>query len=201
MSMAIIPARIISVYGKCGSFGLSTGVVSSTGSIEGGPFSLIFDNPFHSYKYLSLNSKFRPTPFQKVLSLSGIALSDKYVIVADKGALSSDAMNKLRNQRITLMRPYPGGNKNSISIRQAVSAIEKRTGVKVDWERSRKNVGRNLDQYVLQSLLGWIYQEGECSRNIDADQLKRWRQTRLQQLARGELGMIIHQIDILARRV
>lgn len=60
---------------------------------------------------------------------------------------------------------------------------------------------RDDDRVVLHYLLQWIFGEAEQNPAIDTKQLTAWRQCRQRQLANGELGIIIHQVDILARKI
>ncbi len=60
---------------------------------------------------------------------------------------------------------------------------------------------RDDDHVVLRYLLHWIFGEAEKNRTVDASKLAAWRQCRQRQLSDGELGIIIHQLDILARKL
>lgn len=71
-----------------------------------------------------------------------------------------------------------------------------------DWNIVPNNGNyRNDDHVILRYLLQWIFSEAEKNRSIDATNLNHWFQYRLQQLAERQLGIIIHQLDILAQKV
>jgi hypothetical protein len=57
---------------------------------------------------------------------------------------------------------------------------------------------RDRDAEVLRTLLAWIRSESELRPAMDRGELERWHATRRQQLEHGELGMIVHQLDLLA---
>ncbi len=57
---------------------------------------------------------------------------------------------------------------------------------------------RNRDAVCLRALLDLLGGEGERSAGIDARALAAWRDSRLRQLEANSLGLIIHQVDILA---
>jgi hypothetical protein len=59
---------------------------------------------------------------------------------------------------------------------------------------------RDGDADVLRTLLATICMESERNPAIDREKLARWYATRTVQLERGELGMIVHQLDIAAIR-
>lgn len=58
---------------------------------------------------------------------------------------------------------------------------------------------RDGDAICLMALLEMIRGEGESSALFHQDQLDRWREDRLRLLQRRRLGLIIHQLDLLAR--
>jgi hypothetical protein len=58
---------------------------------------------------------------------------------------------------------------------------------------------RDSDAVCLNALLEMIRAEGQSSGLFQQDQLERWREDRLQLLRRRRLGLIIHQLDLLAR--
>ena len=57
---------------------------------------------------------------------------------------------------------------------------------------------RARDAEVLRTLLAWIRRESELRPAVDRRELERWYATRQEQLEHGELGMIVHQLDLLA---
>jgi hypothetical protein len=59
---------------------------------------------------------------------------------------------------------------------------------------------RGRDADVLGTLLALMRGESERERAIDRDALGRWYAGRTAQIASGELGMIVHQLDLLATR-
>jgi hypothetical protein len=59
---------------------------------------------------------------------------------------------------------------------------------------------RNRDHDVLCALLDMIHGEGERQPGIDRNRLERWHTERRSQLETGQLGMIVHQLDMVARR-
>jgi SAM-dependent methyltransferase len=70
-----------------------------------------------------------------------------------------------------------------------------------DWNITpRSGVYRDRDADVLRPLLATIRKESERNPAIDADELARWYAMRTAQLERGELGIIVHQLDIAAIR-
>ncbi|CCE22415.1 class I SAM-dependent methyltransferase [Methylotuvimicrobium alcaliphilum] len=56
------------------------------------------------------------------------------------------------------------------------------------------------DPVVLEHLLGWISSEGRNDPALDQDKLDRWIACRRRQLQMQMLGIIVHQIDVLARK-
>lgn len=71
-----------------------------------------------------------------------------------------------------------------------------------DWNIFPNNGNyRDDDQVILRYLLQWIFSEAEKNSSIDATNLNHWFQYRKQQLAERQLGIIIHQLDILAQKV
>jgi len=58
---------------------------------------------------------------------------------------------------------------------------------------------RDSDAVCLNALLEMIRGEGQSSGLFHQDQLNRWRENRLQLLRQRRLGLIIHQLDLLAR--
>lgn len=56
------------------------------------------------------------------------------------------------------------------------------------------------DHIVLDRLLGWIHSEGRNNPVLDSEKLDRWLECRQQQKQKRMLGMIVHQIDVLARK-
>ncbi|RYU62948.1 class I SAM-dependent methyltransferase [Methylolobus aquaticus] len=68
-----------------------------------------------------------------------------------------------------------------------------------DWNLTPlRNSYRDRDSVCLQAMLGFIRGEGERGA-LDAAPLVRWTATRSRQLAAGQLGIIVHQLDVLAR--
>lgn len=59
---------------------------------------------------------------------------------------------------------------------------------------------RDDDQVVLDRLLGWIASEGRNDPALDPEKLDRWLTCRRRQRQERTLGIIVHQIDILARK-
>lgn len=59
---------------------------------------------------------------------------------------------------------------------------------------------RDGDHVVLDRLLGWIHSEGRGNEAVDRIKLQQWLECRRQQLQDRTLGVIIHQLDILARK-
>ena len=59
---------------------------------------------------------------------------------------------------------------------------------------------RDCDADVLRALLAMMRGEGENQSSIGRDRLTRWYSERSAQIERGELGMIVHQLDMLATR-
>lgn len=57
---------------------------------------------------------------------------------------------------------------------------------------------RDRDADVLRTLLAWVHNESREQPAIDGDRLTRWYVERGTQLERAELGMIVHQLDVLA---
>lgn len=69
-----------------------------------------------------------------------------------------------------------------------------------DWNITPvKGAYRDQDALCLQALLNFIREEGEAVQ-FDADALSRWYTTRLSQIEEGRLGLIVHQVDILAAK-
>lgn len=67
-----------------------------------------------------------------------------------------------------------------------------------DWNLTPVRGGyRDADAVVLEALLAMIRSEGE---GLDRRALESWHQARLEQLKAGQLGLIVHQLDILAAR-
>jgi SAM-dependent methyltransferase len=60
---------------------------------------------------------------------------------------------------------------------------------------------RDRDAVCLAALLNMIRDEAVRSGQFPKDSLDRWYQERSQRLATGELGLIVHQIDLLAEKV
>ncbi|MGX2038735.1 class I SAM-dependent methyltransferase [Methylocaldum sp. MU1018] len=60
---------------------------------------------------------------------------------------------------------------------------------------------RDRDAVCLAALLDMIRDEAARSRQFPKDSLDRWQRERRARLAAGELGLIIHQIDLLAEKV
>ncbi len=56
------------------------------------------------------------------------------------------------------------------------------------------------DSVVLEHLLGWISSEGRSNPTLDPEKLDRWLICRRRQLQMQMLGIIVHQIDVLARK-
>jgi SAM-dependent methyltransferase len=68
-----------------------------------------------------------------------------------------------------------------------------------DWNITpRDGHYRDRDADVLRALLSMIRGESDHKRGIDADSLERWYAERSGQLESGTLGMIVHQLDIVA---
>lgn len=68
-----------------------------------------------------------------------------------------------------------------------------------DWDITpREGRYRDRDDDVLSTLLAWIRGESEGRPGIDADRLARWYAERRTQIENRELGMIVHQLDVLA---
>lgn len=59
---------------------------------------------------------------------------------------------------------------------------------------------RDQDEKVLKDLLIMMRQEGTRQPAIDQNELKRWYAERCRLLEENRLGLIVHQLDILARR-
>ena len=59
---------------------------------------------------------------------------------------------------------------------------------------------RDQDDICLVALLDMIRGENADCTSVDASALSDWYQHRLYQLEQGQLGMIVHQLDILARK-
>ena len=60
---------------------------------------------------------------------------------------------------------------------------------------------RDRDDICLVALLDMIRGENADSTDVDASALSDWYEQRLYQLGQGQLGMIVHQLDILARKI
>lgn len=58
---------------------------------------------------------------------------------------------------------------------------------------------RDRDKVCIQAMLDFIRLEGERS-DLDQDALLRWCEARSQQLGEDELGLIVHQLDVLATK-
>jgi len=56
------------------------------------------------------------------------------------------------------------------------------------------------DHVVLDRLLGWISSEGRSNPELNPKKLDRWLACRRRQLKMQNLGIIVHQIDVLARK-
>jgi hypothetical protein len=70
-----------------------------------------------------------------------------------------------------------------------------------DWNITpREGRYRDRDADVLRALLFMIRGESERQPGIDRDRLARWYAERSAQLESGALGMIVHQLDIVATR-
>ena len=70
-----------------------------------------------------------------------------------------------------------------------------------DWNLTPlRGVYRDCDSACLSAMLAFIHGEGEQG-GLDPVHLARWTALRARQLVRGELGMIVHQLDLLARLV
>ncbi|MGZ8198132.1 MAG: hypothetical protein ACXWVP_07235 [Burkholderiales bacterium] len=70
-----------------------------------------------------------------------------------------------------------------------------------DWNITpRERRYRDRDAVVLRALLSFMRAESERRSGIDRETLVRWHGERSAQLESGELGMIVHQLDILATR-
>jgi SAM-dependent methyltransferase len=59
---------------------------------------------------------------------------------------------------------------------------------------------RDRDADVLRALLGFVRDEGERAASIDRASLTHWHAAREVAIGRGQLGMIVHQLDVLATR-
>lgn len=69
-----------------------------------------------------------------------------------------------------------------------------------DWNITPVNGAyRDADGLCLHALLGFIRAEGEAVQ-FNADALKQWHATRLAQIETAQLGLIIHQLDVLAAK-
>ncbi len=60
---------------------------------------------------------------------------------------------------------------------------------------------RNRDATCLTALLSMIRDEAERSGQFSGDSLDRWYRERFERLAAGKLGLIVHQIDLLAQKI
>lgn len=70
-----------------------------------------------------------------------------------------------------------------------------------DWNITpREGRYRDRDADVLRTLLSMLRGESERQPGIDPDSLARWYAERSAQLESGKLGMIVHQLDIVATR-
>jgi len=58
---------------------------------------------------------------------------------------------------------------------------------------------RDRDRVCIQAMLDFVQHEGEEA-NFDRGALSRWREIRSKELAGGKLGLIAHQLDVLAQR-
>jgi len=59
---------------------------------------------------------------------------------------------------------------------------------------------RNQDSSCIESMLYWIAKEASHNLEIEPDKLRQWRQQRAQLLDANILGIIVHQIDLLAQK-
>jgi SAM-dependent methyltransferase len=70
-----------------------------------------------------------------------------------------------------------------------------------DWDITpRAGIYRDRDADVLHALLATIRTESERNPTIDSEKLARWYASRSAQIETGELGMIVHQLDVAAIR-
>ncbi|WP_119631107.1 class I SAM-dependent methyltransferase [Methylocaldum marinum] len=71
-----------------------------------------------------------------------------------------------------------------------------------DWNITpQRRTYRDGDAVCLTALLGMIRDEAARSGEFSEDMLDRWHRERSERLAAGELGLIVHQIDLLAEKV
>jgi SAM-dependent methyltransferase len=71
-----------------------------------------------------------------------------------------------------------------------------------DWNITpQRRTYRDGDAVCLTALLGMIRDEAARSGQFSEDLLDRWHRERSERLAAGELGLIVHQIDLLAEKV
>lgn len=71
-----------------------------------------------------------------------------------------------------------------------------------DWNITPlRRIYRNRDAVCLAALLNMIRDEALRSGQFSTDSLDRWYRERSERLTAGELGLIIHQIDLLAEKV
>jgi SAM-dependent methyltransferase len=69
-----------------------------------------------------------------------------------------------------------------------------------DWNITPVSGGyRDRDADVLHALLTWIHGESRKQPAIDPARLARWHAERMEQLEKRDLGIIVHQLDLLAR--
>lgn len=59
---------------------------------------------------------------------------------------------------------------------------------------------REDDVCCLEAVLAMIYQEGRRAEGMDLEQLEVWYQKRLGHLRKGQLALIVHQLDLLVSR-
>lgn len=70
-----------------------------------------------------------------------------------------------------------------------------------DWNLTPiAGVYRDRDRFCIQALLDFLRREAELD-NFDRDELMRWFDARNRQLSECVLGLIVHQLDILAQRL
>jgi SAM-dependent methyltransferase len=70
-----------------------------------------------------------------------------------------------------------------------------------DWDITpRSGIYRDRDADVLHALLATIRTESERNPAIDPEKLARWHASRSARIETGELGMIVHQLDVVAIR-
>jgi SAM-dependent methyltransferase len=70
-----------------------------------------------------------------------------------------------------------------------------------DWDITPRNGRyRDRDADVLRTLLAWIHDEGAQQPAIEPAALAHWYAERRARIERSELGMIVHQLDVVATR-